>query len=345
MMKVLVTGDRGYIGEVMVKYLSDRGHAVTGLDTDYYADGDFTAPREGYTRLSKDIRDVGADDLTGFDAVVHLAALSNDPVGDLREEWTYDINYGASAKLAQLAKQAGVRRFLYSSSCSMYGAAGDAMLTEEAALHPLTAYAKSKVQSEDAIARLADENFSPIFMRNATVYGVSPRLRLDIVLNNLVGWAVTTGKIRILSDGTPWRPIVHVEDVAQAFALVLEAPLPLVHNQAFNVGSNAQNFCVREIAEAVGRVAKECEIQFGGETGPDPRNYRVDFTKLARAFPEFRPRWDVDLGARELYDAYREAGMSLEDFQGRKYTRLKQLRFLLDTARLDGTLRWAEPTS
>ena len=343
-MKVLVTGDRGYIGEVMVKYLSGRGHEVAGLDTDYYADGDFTSPCGGFPRLRKDIRDVNADDLKGFDAIIHLAALSNDPVGDLREEWTYEINYGASARLAELAKQAGVRRFLYSSSCSMYGAAGDVMLSEDAPLHPLTAYAKSKVRSEKALAKLADKDFSPTFMRNATVYGVSPRLRVDIVLNNLVGWAVTTGKIRILSDGTPWRPIIHVEDVAQAFALVLEAPLPLVHNQAYNVGSDAQNFCVRDIAQAVGRAASNCEIQFAGETGPDPRNYRVDFTKLARAFPQYRPRWDVDLGAQELYDAYREAGMTLGDFQGRKYTRLKQLRYLLDTARLDGTLRWVGPT-
>jgi nucleoside-diphosphate-sugar epimerase len=339
--KVLITGDRGYIGAVMVRYLSERGHDVTGLDTDYYFDGDFGLPPEDYPRLRKDIRDVTAEDLAGYDAIVHLAALSNDPLGSLREEWTYGINYKASVKLAQLAKQSGTRRFLYASSCSMYGAAeGQDLLTEEASLRPITAYAVSKVRTEEALANLADADFAPTFMRNATAYGVSPRLRADIVLNNLVGWAVTTGKIRILSDGTPWRPIVHVEDIAQAFALVLEGPHAVVRNQAFNIGSNDQNYQVRELAAIVAKVATNCSVEYAGEAGPDARNYRVDFSKFARAFPAFQPAWDALKGARQLYEAYRAQGLTLEAFQGRRYVRLNQIRHLLDTGKLDTTLRW-----
>jgi len=339
-LRVLITGDRGYIGTIMVRYLAARGHEVTGLDTDYYFDGDFGFPPNGYRRLKKDIRDVAVEDLVGFDAVMHLAALSNDPVGSLREEWTYDINYEGSVKLARLAKEAGIRRFLYSSSCSMYGAAEGDMLTEEAPLRPVTAYAVSKVRTEEALANLADADFAPTFMRNATAYGVSPRLRVDIVLNNLVGWAVTTGKIRILSDGTPWRPIVHVEDIAQAFALVLEAPHAVVSDQAFNIGSNDQNYQVRELAAIVAKVATNCSVEYAGEAGPDPRNYRVDFSKFARAFPAFQPAWDALKGARQLYEAYRAEGLTPESFQGRKYIRLNQIRHLLDTGQLDSSLRW-----
>jgi len=324
----------------MVRCLAARGHEVTGLDTDYYFDGNFGSPPEDYPRLQKDIRDVTAEDLAGYDAIVHLAALSNDPVGSLREEWTYGINYEASVKLAQLAKKGGVRCFLYASSCSLYGAAEGDILTEEAPLRPFTAYAVSKVRTEEALGALADASFAPTFMRNATAYGVSPRLRADIVLNNLVGWAVTTGKIRILSDGTPWRPIVHVEDIAQAFALVLEAPHAVVSNQAFNIGCNDQNYQVRELAAIVAKVATNCSVECAGEAGPDPRNYRVNFSKFARAFPAFQPAWDAMKGARQLYEAYRAQGLTLEAFQGRRYVRLNQIRHLLETGRLDTTLRW-----
>lgn len=324
----------------MVKFFEACGHSVTGLDTEYYFDGDFDSPPAGYPRIRKDIRDVTPDDLVGFEAVVHLAALSNDPVGNLRPEWTHEINYEASLKLAKLAKQAGARRFLYASSCSMYGAAGTATLTEEAPLRPVTPYAVSKVRTEEALLRMADKDFSPVFLRNATVFGISPRLRADLVLNNLVGWAVTLGKIRILSDGTPWRPIVHVEDVAQAFNLVLSSRLELIHNQAFNVGINDQNYQVRELACIVQKVARHCSIEYTGEAGPDARNYRVDFTKFQRTFPAFKPRWDALRGAGQIYDAYRANRLTQEGFQGRKYIRLKQIQHLLDSGQLDESLRW-----
>lgn len=339
-LRILLTGDRGYLGAVMVQYLRNLGHSVTGLDTDYYFDGDLLKPAEDYPRIKTDIRDVGGEELKGFDAVIHLAALSNDSLGDLKPEWTYDINYKASLRLAEQAKQAGVRRFLYSSSCSLYGAAGEEMLKEDAPMRPLTPYAESKVRTEEGLSRLADGWFAPTFLRNATVYGVSPRLRLDVVLNNLVGWAVAVGKILIMSDGSPWRPLVHVQDVAQAFACVLQGPLEVVSNQAFNVGVNTENYQVRQLAAIVQRVIPSCSIEYSGMAGPDPRNYRVDFSKLGRAFPDFRPRWNALEGTRELHAAYRAAGMTAEDFHGRRFTRVKQLKYLVGTGLLDDSLRW-----
>lgn len=339
-MKVLVTGDQGYIGCLMAKALAERGHAVVGLDTDYFCDGDFGSRPVDFPTLKKDLRDVTPKDLLGIEAIIHLAALSNDPLGNLRSEWTLDINHRAAVRLAEMGKQVGVRRFLYASSCSMYGAAGDDILTEEAQLCPLTSYAVSKVRSERDLRRLADEHFSPTFLRNATVYGVSPRLRIDIVLNNLVGWAVTSGKVRIMSDGTPWRPLVHVQDLIQAFVCVLEAPTELVHNEAFNIGANNENYQVRDLATAVQKAVPGSTVEYAGQSGPDPRNYRVDFGKFARTFPGFRPRWNVQEGTRELYEAYREVGMTWDMFQGRKFIRLKQLEYLLATSQLDDSLRW-----
>jgi nucleoside-diphosphate-sugar epimerase len=341
-MKVLVTGDRGYIGCLMTKGLAERGHEVVGLDTDYFCDGDFGTKPAGCLSSKKDLRDLTAADLPRVDAVIHLAALSNDPLGNLRSEWTFDINHKATVRMAELAKRAGVRRFLYSSSCSMYGAAGNDILTEEAPLNPVTPYAVSKVRSEQDLSRLADEHFSPTFLRNATVYGASPRLRIDIVLNNLMGWAVTSGKVCILSDGTPWRPMVHVQDLIKSFIFVLEAPVDLIHNQAFNVGANSENYQVRDLAEAVRQVVPKSSIEYAGQGGPDPRNYRVSFDKFARTFPEFQPRWNAQRGAQELYEAYREVGMTSEMFQGRKFIRLKQLEYLLATKQLDDSLRWNE---
>jgi len=340
-MRVLVTGHNGYIGSVMVPVLQAAGHEVLGLDTFFYEDCTFGEDFHRVPALRKDVRDVTLADLQGFDAIVHLAALSNDPLGDLKPEWTYDINHAASVRLAKLAKEAGVQRFLYASSCSMYGAAGEELVTEETPLSPLTAYAVSKVRTEEDLSKLADESFSPVFMRNATAYGVSPRLRADLVLNNLVCWAHTTGKVRILSDGTPWRPIVHVEDIANAFAAALVAPREAIHNQAFNVGVNGENYQIRDLAEIVQETVPGCSVEYAGQGEPDQRSYRVDFSKLARTL-DFKPRWNARLGAQELYLALRRIGLSMEDFQDQKYIRLKRLKYLLDAGYLDGTLRWTK---
>ena len=340
-MRVLVTGHNGYIGSVMVPILQAAGHDVVGLDTFYFEDCILGGDGEHVPALRKDIRDVRVSDLQQFDAIIHLAALCNDPLGDLHPEWTHEINHQASVQLARLAREAGVSRFLYSSSCSMYGAAGgDDILTEDAPLRPLTAYAVSKVRTEEDTAKLADRDFSPVFMRNATAYGLSPRLRADVVLNNLVCWAHTTGRVRITSDGTPWRPIVHVQDIARAFAVVLVAPREAIHNQAFNIGANGENYQVKELAEIVRGTVAGCMVEYADGAGPDPRSYRVDFGKLARTLPAFKPQWNASFGAKDLYVALQEAQVTLADFQGRKYIRLAQIKFLLGIGRLDDTLRW-----
>ncbi|MCL5103760.1 MAG: SDR family oxidoreductase [Armatimonadetes bacterium] len=341
-MRALITGHNGYIGSVMVPVMKKAGHEVVGLDTYFYEDCTLgpDGSCEAIPTIRKDIRDVTAEDLKGLDAVIHLAALSNDPLGDFDTGWTYDINQHASVSLARAAKEAGVPRYLYSSSCSMYGASGDSILTEEADLKPLTAYAISKVKAEKDIAELADDSFSPVYMRNATAYGVSPRLRADIVLNNLVCWAYTTGKVKIMSDGTPWRPIVHIEDISNAFAGVLAAPREITHNEAINIGADNQNYQVKDLAEIVRETVPGCEIEYAGQGGPDPRNYRVDFSKLTRLIPAFESKWDAKLGAKELYEAVKSVDLKPEDFQGRKYIRLNQLKHLLDSGRLVGDLRW-----
>lgn len=341
-MRVLVTGHNGYIGSVMVPVLRAAGHEVVGLDSFFFEDCSLgVEDGQKVPVLRKDIRDVRVSDLDGFNAIAHLAALCNDPLGDLHPEWTHDINHQASVQLAHMAREAGVQRFLYASSCSMYGAAGgDDTMTEAAPLRPLTAYAISKVRTEEDVSKLADASFSPVFMRNATAYGVSPRLRADVVLNNLVCWAHTTGQIRIMSDGTPWRPIVHVQDIGRAFAAALAAPRATIHNQAFNVGANGENYQVRELAEIVKATVPGCSVQYAAGAGPDPRSYRVDFGKLTRAFPDLRLQWNASFGAKDLYAALQEAQVTLADFQGRKYIRLSQIRHLLGQGLLDGTLRW-----
>ncbi|MBF6176290.1 NAD-dependent epimerase/dehydratase family protein [Nocardia blacklockiae] len=336
-MRVLVTGHQGYLGTVMVPLLRAAGHDVVGLDIGYYADcllGPAPADPPG---IVADLREVTADQLVGFDAVVHLAALSNDPLGALAPRITYDINLHASVRLAGLAKAAGVRRFLYASTCSVYGAAGDGLVTENAPLRPLTPYAESKVRVEGAVAALADAQFCPVFLRNATAFGFSPRLRADIVLNNLAGYAVLTGEVRVLSDGTPWRPLVHAADIAQAFAACLAAPAEVISGRAYNIGDEANNLTVADIAAAVVDAVPGSQLVITGETGSDPRSYRVDFTR-AREELGFAARWSVAAGAAELAREYVARGLTAEDFADR-FTRLARLRALRDAGTLDESLR------
>jgi nucleoside-diphosphate-sugar epimerase len=338
-MKIVVTGHHGYIGSALVPVLAEAGHDVVGLDTYYYEGCDLREERVRAQSLALDVRDVEPGDLEGADAVVHLAALSNDPLGALSPELTHEINCEATLRVARAAREAGVGRFLFSSSCSMYGAAAGGAVTEAAPLQPLTAYAESKVRAEEGLRELAADGFSPILMRNATAYGVSPRLRLDLVLNNLTAWAFTTGKVRILSDGTPWRPLVHVEDIARATLLFLEAPAELVHAEAFNVGADEENYQVRELAAMVEAAVPGCEIEYAGTGEPDARSYRVDFGKLARAFPEFRLRWTAERGVAELVAAFEQAALDLDTFMGDRYVRLKRLERLLADGELDAELR------
>jgi nucleoside-diphosphate-sugar epimerase len=339
-MRVLVTGHHGYIGSITVPALQDAGHDVVGLDTFFYEGCDLWDDAVRVSTLRRDVRDVRPAELEGFDAVVHLAALSNDPLGDIDPELTYAVNHHATVALARAAKEAGVERFLFASSCSMYGASGDDLVTEDAPLRPLTPYAESKVRSETELHELADAAFSPVYLRCATAYGASPRLRLDVVLNNLAAWALTTGKVRILSDGTPWRQVVHVSDIDRAAAAVLEAPREAVHDEPFNVGSNEENYQVREIADAVLDAVPGSEVEYAGRDDPDPRSYRVDFSKIRSRVPGFETQWTVARGARELVEAYRAAGLTYEEFQGFRFTRLKQLQRLLGAGLLDDDLRW-----
>jgi len=286
------------------------------------------------------VRDVERADVAGFDAICHLAALSNDPLGNLDPDLTYDINYRASARLAEVAKAAGVKRYIFSSSCSNYGAGGEALLDETSAFNPVTPYGESKVLTEQAVSELADEGFSPVFLRNATAYGVSPRLRFDLVLNNLVAWAYTTGKIFMKSDGTPWRPVVHIRDICAAFAAVLEAPKELVHKQAFNVGSTSQNLQIRDIAQVVGKTVPGCEVAFAEGASPDKRCYKVNCDRLGQVVGGFETAWDVQRGAVELYEAYQGEGVTLEEFEGPRYQRIGQIKKLLAEGRLDAKLRF-----
>lgn len=338
-MKVLVTGHRGYIGVEMVTVLRAAGHEVVGLDTGYFDECDFRAPPDAVPNLDIDLREVTAEPLRGFDAVIHLAALSNDPLGNVNPELTYDINLHASIRLARAAKEAGVPRFLFSSSCSLYGAGGDAPVDENAAFYPVTPYGESKVRVEQEASTLADDRFSPVYLRNATAYGISRRLRADIVVNNLVGHALTTGKVLLQSDGSPWRPLVHIRDIIHAFETMLSAPRELIHNQAFNVGRTSENFQIRDVANLVAEVVPNCEVAFASGASADARDYRVDFTKIEKTLPGYRPQWTLRKGIEEMYNAYLAGHMTKEEFLGPRYYRLRTVQGLKERGLLDENLR------
>jgi nucleoside-diphosphate-sugar epimerase len=340
-MQILLTGHDGYIGHVLTPMLLERGHEVTGLDSCLYEGCGFATGKSlSVPVIRKDVREVELDDLRGFDAIAHLAGISNDPLGDLAPRTTYAINHEASVRLARLAKQAGVPRFVFSSSCSNYGAAGDSFLDEDADFNPVTPYAQSKVWTEHDLTPMADESFSPSFLRSATAFGVSTRLRGDLVVNNLVGYAVTSGEVFIKSDGTPWRPLVHIEDISRAFVAVLEAPRELVHNEAFNVGQTSENYRVHEIAEMVAEVVPNAKVTYAGDASPDTRNYRVNCDKIRKALPSFQPKWSVREGVEEVYAAYCEHGTTSEEFLSSRFVRLKKIRELQNAGKLDNTLSW-----
>jgi len=338
-MNVLVTGANGYIGSILTPLLRSAGHAVVGIANDLFAGCSLVPYQPDPRSVSMDVRDIKVTDLQGFEAVVHLAAISNDPIGDLNPECTYEINHEATVRVAQLAKEAGIERFLFASSCSLYGAAGESVLGETAAFNPVTPYGESKVLAERDVSGLADERFSPTFLRHGTAYGLSPRLRGDVVLNNLVGFACTTGEVRMQSDGSPWRPMVHVRDIAAAFIAVLGAPRHAVHNQAFNVGRADGNYQIRDLAQIVEQVVPGSRLTLASNAAPDPRSYRVSFDKMRQRVPAFHPSWTAEAGAVEMRDAIRAASVSVDAFTSSRFVRIKRIKELLNDGAIDSRLR------
>jgi len=339
-MRVLITGSMGYIGTVLAPMLLSEGYDVVGMDIDYYSRCTFMGALADIPTLKMDVRDVSMTAVEGFDAIIHLAGLSNDPLGDYNPTLTEDINFKGSVHLAQLARQAGVQRFLFASSCSNYGASGDQFLTEEAAFNPVTPYGVSKVQVEQELQKLADDSFTPVYLRASTAYGLSPRIRFDLVVNNLTAWAFTTGRVYLKSDGTPWRPIVHVEDICRAYIAALQAPRETVHNQAFNVGLTTENYQIRELADMVQEIVPGCRVDFAADAGPDKRCYRVDCNRIARVLHGFKPQWTARRGVEQLYQAYKTIGLQLEDFEGPKFMRIAHIKKLIGEGLLDENLRW-----
>ena len=339
-MKVLVTGHRGYIGSVLVPLLLERDHEVTGLDSDLFRACTFDGELAVIPELIGDVRDIEAENVKGFDAIIHLAGLSNDPLGDYNPSLTEDINHQGSVRIARLAKEAGVSRFLFASSCSNYGGGGQDFLDENARFNPITPYGVSKVEVERDVGPMADDDFSPTFLRASTAYGMSPRIRFDLVVNNLTAWAFTTGEVHLKSDGSPWRPLVHVEDISRAYISILEADRDLIHGKAFNIGTTTENYQIREVAEIVHDVVPNCEIGFAEGAEPDLRCYRVDCNLLALTVHGFKPQWTVRRGVEQLLEAYQRVGLTLEDFEGPRFKRIGHVKQLLDSGRLDNTLRW-----
>ncbi|MBK6326088.1 MAG: SDR family oxidoreductase [Chloroflexi bacterium] len=342
-MRVLVTGHNGYVGTIMMPLLIAANHEVVGLDTNLYEGSTFGEdPKRDFLEINKDVRDVEMADLEGIEAIIHLAGLSNDPLGDLNPELTYDINHRASVRLAEMAKQIGIERFIFSSSCSNYGAGVTDWLDETSAFNPVTPYGRSKVMVEQDVSKLADDNFSPTFLRSGTAYGVSPRLRFDLVLNNLAAWAFTTGLVYLKSDGTPWRPIVHIEDMSRAFLAALEAPRELIHNEAFNVGRSSENYQIRQIAQIVAETIPGSRVEFAEGASADKRNYRVNCDKIINTLPGYKPQWTAQKGAQELYAAYQKVGLELDEFEGPRYRRLQHIKSLMASGRLSENLRWRQ---